>query len=213
MKELPILFSTPMVRAILDGRKTMTRRVLTPQPEWVFDHWRITGYEGRGENRHIAASYPFDPIEYAKPEAKGWFSGSGCPYGKVGDQLWVRESWYSTPNKKEFLGYIADDDIPHNQPYRIRPSIFMFRKFSRIDLEITNVRVEKLNSVSREDAIQEGLIHIPGQIEPDWWQNGISEGNYLSPVKCFADLWDSINGKKYTWESNPFVWVVSFKKL
>ena len=102
MKERPILFSGPMVRAILDGRKTQTRRVLKPQPTWVDTqeggHWYLRGYERRGGSLRNVYGGGFDPAEYAKSERGAWFSGSGCPYGQPGDRLWVRETFQICSN-------------------------------------------------------------------------------------------------------------------
>jgi hypothetical protein len=180
MKERPILFSTPMVKALLDGRKTMTRRVLKPQPE--------------------DGAYPHHD------EADGVAFANPCSFHKYrffsGDRLWVRETWYSTPDKKDLLGYVADNDIPHGKPYRIRPSIFMSRTDSRIDLEITGVRVERLQEITEEDAMNEGVN----------WQDTAGLARFTAK-KLFINLWDSINGKKYPWSSNPFVWVVEFKRI
>ena len=184
-----------MVRAILDGRKTMTRRVV--KCDSIVDnkpYWNIGG-----------------------------FREGNFPY-QVGSRLWVRETWCNVPLKPDGkMGAIYKADGPDECDLEIedgwefmgkwRPSIFMPRWASRITLEIVSVRVERLNSISREDAIKEGLIHKKGVIEPDWWENGKSEGTYLSPVTCFEALWYSINGKTYPWASNPWVWVIEFKRV
>lgn len=162
MNEHPIIFSTEMVRAILDGRKTMTRRVIN-HPE-RYEHIRECDF--------------------------------CCPYGQVGDKLWVRESFlikhdYKTP--KGFPYYktnFCDDKIT-----KWKPSIFMPRWASRITLEITGIRVERLQEISEQDAKDEGICFYDD-----------------NAVDVFRELWDSINAKRgYSWESNPFVWVIEFK--
>jgi hypothetical protein len=192
MRERPILFSGPMVNAILDGRKTMTRRVVKMQPLDILpmnvpDKW-IT-------------------LDVKEPEPHGKIIK--CRLGFPGDRLWVRETFQIVPPNTIF--YKADKENTATKGWK--PSIFMPRWASRITLEITDVRIERLQEISREDAINEGLIHVSGKIEPDWWRNGINEGTYLSPNKCFAALWDSINSKKHPWSSNSWVWAISFMRI
>lgn len=167
MREHPILFSTNMVKAILAGRKTTTRRVIKNPAR--YDHIRDCDF--------------------------------CCPYGEVGSHLWVRETWYSSVDKKELYGYVADGDAPRGKPYRIRPSIFLPRSYSRILLEITKVSVQKLQEISETDAKNEGSNHSIAGILPATYR------------ECFINLWDSINAKRgYSWESNPWVWVISFER-
>ena len=169
MNEKPILFSTPMVRAILDGRKTMTRRVV--KCDSIVDnkpYWNIGG-----------------------------FREGNFPY-QVGIWLWVRETWQGT---KDCISYKASDPqqvVEFNyEPWR--PSIFMPRWASRITLEITNVRVERLHEITEEDAEKEGV--------------SFTQYTNANARFHFMELWDSINSKKYPWESNPWVWVIEFKRL
>jgi hypothetical protein len=193
MKERPILFSAPMVRAILEGSKTQTRR-LVKIPDFV-----------RGE--------PFD-----------------CPYGKVGDRLWVRETWKYwdwTEDGMPWIKYQADDEtkffdscIPEEwsdrveqvwaelsvsnnyeidqaaRDYKWRPSIFLPRWASRILLEITGVRIERLNDISVGDCCAEGAPLDQTHAVETWYQ----------------ELWESINGAG-SWAANPWVWVIKFKAL
>ena len=177
MNEKPILFSTPMVRAILDGRKTMTRRVV--KCDSIVDnkpYWNIGG-----------------------------FREGNFPY-QVGIWLWVRETWQGT---KDCISYKASDPqqvVEFNyEPWR--PSIFMPRWASRITLEITNVRVERLQDISAPDCVNEG-INTQGPYDVAIYDEFSSHS-----IAQFAYLWDSINSKKYPWESNPWVFVISFKKL
>jgi hypothetical protein len=195
MKERPILFSGDMVQAILDGRKTQTRRVIKPQPEIITTH-----------------DYS---IKLLQIKGKGpWFEGDPnrtCPYGVVGDRLWVREMWCTEHRLDDIkpskigeaatvpIWYRATDDLNSVSliPGKWRPSIFMPRWASRILLEITDVRVERLQKISEADAVAEGA---------GYWG--------CDTVEVFRDLWDSINAKRgYSWSSNPWCWCISFKKI
>ena len=203
MKERPIIFSGEMVRAILDGRKTQTRRVVKPQPESndqiTFWHWD----------------------EAKNPDWAGlWYSKQGqhtregrhihCPCGKLGERLWVRETFVALPTDllKECdivtgrgysVAYRANGEPPKAiwPNLKWKPSIFMPRWASRITLEIVNVRVERLQEISEGDAVAEGTAVV-----------------YMQTHKTtFHQLWDAINGKRAPWSSNPLVWVIEFKVL
>ncbi|WP_128805057.1 hypothetical protein [Klebsiella grimontii] len=236
MKERGMVFNGEMVRAILDGRKTQTRRIMAPQPA--------------------------DDIErciFPNPEAIGWKSslrhkrGSTtahfCHYGKPGDRIWVRETFQgplfdydlmdsyckdSTPfEKPEFCVYKADG-VPAPEFYdaddelhcRWRPSIHMPRWASRILLEITDVRVERLNAISEEDAQREG-------VHTEVWDQTVVARNYAAideffqfwsedmphyvemnqlHQSSFRSLWESIYGEE-SWQANPWVWVIEFKRV
>jgi len=182
VKSKPILFSGPMVRAILDGRKTQTRRVVKQLLP-----------ENRREGLTISASM--------------------CPYGKPrykrdpGDRLWVKESWIPAYFSDKRPGYRADWRDPEDIPEpKWKPSLFMPRWASRITLEITGVRVERVKAISEDDAKAEG---VEGDNVGDF---GIPCKEYVIP---FADLWDSINGKKpgRSWADNPWVWVIEFERV
>lgn len=190
MKERPILFSAEMVRAILEGRKTQTRRVikdgLGDKPidtiEFNGVSWTIAG---DAPSQHMGEVYMND-----------WSFDLRCPFGVPGDRLWVRETWhYRGGNNIEpspgFVSYRADGEFTL-PGYEWRPSIFMPRWASRILLEVTTVRVERLQEISWEDHIAEG-----------------------TPIgMTFSELWDSINAKRdYPWESNPWVWAITFKRI
>lgn len=242
VQERPILFKGEMVRAILEGRKTQTRRVVKPQPD------KDGGWKGCTS----IGDHNIDEF---------------CPYGQLGDRLWVRETWrivgwwegepywieYKDGTRKEEPGDSLDYDedkyaelsmqcdndcmdaglktdedgayhIPEEQevPTRWRPSIFMPRWASRLTLEITGLRVERLQEISDADVAAEGVsvvFHEPGKFGIE---NPCATGNvelpnghhvYSTARGCFAALWDSINGKKHPWESNPWVWVISFNKI
>lgn len=204
MKERPILFSGPMVRAILDGRKTMTRRVIN----WRSDRAdEVHDGEGQGNSLFEMRDggwwpyYVYDNIEIPLE----------CPY--KADRLWVRETWKPTRsaiNDNTYVRYRADDsrlEVEHSlagsQNDRWRPSIHMYRWASRLELEVTDVRVERLQDISEDDATAEGvdavsLADVPRQAT---W----------SRRQDFAHLWDSLNKKRdYGWDTNPWVWVVAF---
>lgn len=199
MSEKPILFKGDMVRAILGGTKTQTRRVIKPQPPE--DVGRIYGPELYEPARYDKNGdmYPGKPIFGIYDEDGEW--GAKYPYC-IGDNLWVRETW-SNDNGK--IKYRADGPSLENG-YEIgflsttwRPSIFMPRSASRITLEITDVRVQRVQDISEDDAFAEG----------------IGEGDWLGdPVGEYKILWNIINAKRgYSWESNPWVYAVTFKVL
>lgn len=194
MKERPILFSAPMVRAILEGRKTQTRRVINPQPT------------GRGSSDGKSETTLHYELLYGAIK---------CPFGQIGDQIWVRENYRtdrqvdsakpSELSKGEPILYEADSVFRTYGCHPLewgkqRPSIFMPRWASRIQLEITGVRVERLQEISEEDAQAEGCDIA--------FDNEMSIGYFQS----FQSLWTDINGAE-SWQSNPFVWVVEFRKL
>lgn len=189
MKERPILFSAPMVRAILDGRKTMTRRIVKPQPDeecyYLVEPETRAGIFGVVYNYNQGDSNPFVK----------------CPYGTIGDRLWVREAFarrYAIiPTiKVERFFYRADGE--HEGKLKWKPSIHMPRRSSRITLEITNIRVERLREISKEDAISEGCEN--------------SEYFNVHAQLKYQQLWESINGKG-SWEANPWVWVIEFRRV
>ncbi len=200
MRERPILFSGSMVEAILDGRKTQTRRVIHPQPdECIWFDVQPTPY------RHVIN--PQQPNVVHKNIIK-------CPYGKVGDSLWVRETWcldiedpYVIP-KTQPLGveifYRADGEILMGDQICTsvwKPPIFMPRWASRITLEITNIRVERVKDISARDVIAEGVwdkTHTLGDLN---WQ------------REWIEKWNAVNKKRgYDWDSNPWVWVLEFRQ-
>ena len=205
MKERPILFSGPMVRAILDGRKTQTRRIMKPQPTYDGFWWSHKGYSCGGEKQFRDGLPLF----------------VGCPYGKVGDRLWVRETccsdgWsvhYLADNDHREFGETRYDDVIKLHHYsggfsRQVPSIHMPRWASRITLEITGVRVERLNEISEADAYSEGVTITSGQ---SFASNGNPE--LRNEARCaFQSLWNSINGPE-SWAANPWVWAVEFKRI
>lgn len=188
MVELPILFSGEMVRAILDGRKTQTRRVVKLP---VSEIGKMVKYRGDWVL----------PCEWS-------------PYGKSGDRLWVRETWWQWGGTEKRISYRADT-LPSFAPNGgFRPSIFMPRWASRITLEVVDVRVERLQDISEEDAMAEGLTSWISDKVPDVVHYGISIPDVweTDPRLTFKRLWDSINARRgYSWITNPWVWAVEFK--
>ena len=244
MKERPMLFSAPMVKAILDGRKTQTRRVMKPKPEF-FDKG-----EGINSNWFVEWCHPKTGCligEWGESEAAPAEVIGCCPYGQPGDRLWVRESFQLA----KATGSVGDEwvgdellewegPLPKTKPgvntfpagmgfewevyYKAdkepapvhwwRPSIFMPRWASRVTLKIVNVRVERLQDISKDDAKAEGVSNIwkwdkaRNAEHPEHFVRGV-----LNPyIANYSVLWDEINGKG-AWVLNPWVWVIEFKKL
>ncbi|WP_186028441.1 hypothetical protein [Burkholderia gladioli] len=225
MKERPILFSAPMVRAILEGRKTQTRRVVKHQPPDDVAPITVARYHPTIIDRH-GDEAPGDEVFGAYSEDGVW--GCKCPYGEPGDRLWVRETWsadFARHYPCDRVWYAADDDRRHDievregvrgifspesnlhVPFRWRPSIHMPRAMSRITLEITSVRVERLQDISEADAIAEGIERTSDGFSVDG-------GRHFHAVRArdsFASLWDSLNEERgLGWEANPWVWAIEF---
>ena len=207
MKQRPILFNGDMVRALLDGRKTQTRRIVKPAKDRNGSGCQLVACEIAGE---------VNGGDY-----------SLCPYGRPGDQLWVREAHALLPRTayraSVGTGTIAQVEHPtdgytaavfregfdRSGAPNWRPSIHMPRWASRITLQIVSVRVERLQEISEADAKAEGMELTgwrPTYSAPD------SGGECFTPADNFAALWESINGAG-SWEANPWVWVVEFKRI
>lgn len=201
MKERGIIFNAEMVRAILDGRKTQTRRVMNNQPCTL-----------SGETISVQRDdFNFRWVGDLHNDTSGWFP---CPLGKIGDRLWVRETWRKFDSSDECGCSEYPCGCPENGAiiYRAtqdggeskwRPSIHMPRRYSRITLEITDVRVERLNDISNDDAKSEGCWYGRGGGVPD---------KALTPSDQFPTLWEEIYGDG-SWSSNPWVWVIEFKRI
>ena len=214
MKERPILFSGEMVRAILQGRKTQTRRLVMPMPAYpdAFKGVRMEFNSSRC-GVDIWNSSGTLPAHFWK-----------CPFGKPGDRLWVRETWGK--GSENNVCHISDEEIfyratdpgwdDNDTGFKWRPSIHMPRWASRITLEVVSVKVERLQDISGEDAICEG-VPCSRWSEDDW----VDSDGFRTPIvkrhaqaiEEFAELWDSIYGKKpgCSWADNPFVWAGEFK--
>ncbi|AWL27179.1 hypothetical protein DJ533_00405 (plasmid) [Acinetobacter defluvii] len=198
MKERPILFNTQMVKAILEGRKTQTRRIINPQPTFKEN----TGFHWKGYMYGIGSDYA---------ETMHNFTNRNCPFGRVGDQLWVRETFAIVPETAYRHSEVNKLNHPNDQELSIiykqgfhlsksgfswKPSIHMPRWASRILLEITNVRVERLTDISVKDALSEGIEHK----------------SMNCPRHEFFQLWNSVYGDM-AHEQNNWVWVVEFKQV
>jgi hypothetical protein len=205
VKERGILFSGAMVRALLSGAKTQTRRVVSIRE---FGPSQTRGYDWTFRGRYGM----WNDVSHARLMEQ-------CPYGKPGDRLWVRETWrtmhannHRAPSElhpdRTLVAYEADADRVIKG--RLRPSLRMPRWASRITLEVTEVRVQRLQDISEEDARAEGVAPAPGlTFRPE----GESDLRPLTHREAFECLWDSINGDRASWSSNPWVWAVSFRRL
>lgn len=235
-KERPTLFKPDMIGATLRGDKTETRRLngfekINKAPaDWEL----VRLYNNDG------LIYPVDQVSF-KHKLTGTFVTIDCPYGKAGDRLWAKETFYAYGQWKQRWSdkkgrqewHFVDETWFYNKSYRYydsppgfieadkkslgwfkRPSIFMPRAASRLTLEITNVRVERLQNISEQDAIAEGVEQIEGS-----WRCYLNcpehaQGYHTrtSATASFMSLWQSINGAE-SWEASPWVWAVSFKKI
>ncbi|AZC35882.1 hypothetical protein [Pseudomonas chlororaphis] len=214
-KEHQILFKGPMVRAILEGRKTVTRRAVTPQPALETDDWVLDA----GGTGKWMASGP-SPATGGTRQTWGW---KNCPYGQPGDRLWVRESlgydceyghYFAAGGahgETVYLCSLFDDEETQTGysydgllPERSVPSIHLHRRYSRILLEVTAARIERLQDITDEQALAEGVMSAERDIDPN--------GNDYSPCELFGGLWTMINGME-SWNANPWVWVVEFRRV
>lgn len=214
MKLRPILFSTPMVQAILEGRKTQTRRVVKPQPITV-----NTTEEGLSVEQFKAKAKELQDLGLVDIiHGTGGHVFPKCPYGKVGDVLWVRETFgHNGLGYYRYKALYTEDGTGYKHGFeKWKPSIHMPFEAARIFLEITNVRVQRLQSIGKQDALREG---IQGRVEledtrheKDYYQYNFGGERYQSAVDAFSALWQSINGEQ-SWTANPWVWVVEFKRI
>ena len=240
-KERPILFSGAMVRALLAGTKTQTRRVVKRLGcqcgEWLpqemsaitDEGWQTTGHSGRWWCEICASDE--DAVM--------------CPYGKPWDRLWVKETfstdaitmypcplawyratdfndrsdlndWHVCPkvSRGRYADCLACWEEREGRKFKWKPSIFMPRHLSRITLEIVRVRVERLQEISEGDAVAEGIhrFEVNECVYFHWRKSAPTEEHFTSGVMAYRDLWESINGPG-SWELNPWVWVVEFKRV
>lgn len=194
VRERPILFSGEMVRAILEGRKTQTRRVVTTPlpdgPEWC--PYNESGWAVARINEYGAKVCTCQPL---RPS-----------YGYTGDRLWVREGFIRHISIPQLVGYVADGCAVTEEWERRAPSIHMPRRFCRIVLELTNVRVERLSEISDDDAKAEAP---PMEYKSDGCHIAVFDHR-----KAFALLWDSLNAARgYGWDVNPWVWALTFRRV
>lgn len=234
-REHPILFSGALVRAILEGRKTQTRRLLRPQPvgDQVATFAQVGTVKATGAAVFCCRDDWGTPV-CALPVGRHSLAGDlVCPYGAPGDHLWCRETWQeffddeidparprgpwgrmgipAQPERRSFVFYRADGEI---EGAVWRPSIHMPRRASRLTLRIKSVRVERLQQISEADAKAEG-------VEPVVLPTGRYGLDICGPLMDgrrpfaseFAVLWDSINNKSAPWSSNPWLWVLEFERV
>lgn len=250
MRERPILFTPANRRAIREGRKWQTRRIVKPQPHLSSQKW------GDVEE---SDSHPGEWFQWHDGGEKT--EAFTCPYGAVGDRLWLKEGWrvgkpHEARNAKEIWDHLTttqkgvtvlyesggwkstspmnrpvEPTYPDNEPMpswagRRRSSLFMPKWAARTWLEITDVRVERLSKIAEADAIAEGIAvdrvitdvvcyggpPIETYADRAFFDGGDDEG-YEDAVTAYSVLWDKINGKKYPWSSDSFVWVLGFKQI
>ena len=224
MRTIPILFSTPMVQALLDGRKTQTRRVVKPQSnqrDWLTDSLlnsaTITLIGNSNSNGFgVQLGHPLGgPLAFIN-----------CPYGQPGDVLWVRETWAPIMdiNDRKLLPdtycFAADlDGSPVAWDWK--PNIHMPKKACRLFLKVKSVRVERLQEISQNDCVSEGIEQLLmsrmqlASAGSKRWRNYSKKpelfNEAVKPYQSFCTLWQSINGPE-SWDANPWVWVVEFER-
>ncbi|ECE0890483.1 hypothetical protein DUV30_24840 [Salmonella enterica subsp. diarizonae] len=222
MKERGMIFNGEMVRAILEGRKTQTRRPF---------NWRRQPAMEMAE-RDDGSLWPW--AEDCERGGDIWFA---CPFGEVGDRVWVRETWQAIHDDVDEFGHVEErtyapsipkekdrywhtvyaehfgDESREDRGFPWRPAIHMPRWASRITLEITDVRVERLHSISERDALREGLFQLPASgrycLQPGMQYFGMASH---SAKEVYSWLWASIYGEE-SWAANPWVWVIEFKRV
>jgi hypothetical protein len=213
VKERPILFSTPMVQAILEGRKTQTRRVIKP-----------SRYQRKYADGQLSETELNNAAKLSYEVMLGQNENT-CPYGQIGNRLWVRETWAgqdfavccedAKPNyrgKDGFYHPVIHKAGKENYAWGMsgepkwHSGRFMFKISTRIWLEITEIRVQRLQEISEEDAVAEGtqsVTELKGKHVQAVWNER----------QVYKNIWDSINGKTHPWESNDWVWAISFKVM
>lgn len=213
MKYIPILLSTQMVQARLDGRKNMTRRtkgleIINKLP----DNWEYVGKTPEHDvpypiNRGIIGN-PW--YQWTKSIGKSETFIAQCPYGQIGDVLWVRESFCKDINNN----YVFKTMFGVSDSFKWKPSIYMPKAACRLFFEITDIRVERLQDISENDAISEGIEVLDGHsnYKNYLYGDGMNYTYVKTPKLSFCTLWKSINGEE-SWEANPWVWVIEFKEI
>ncbi|WP_312112024.1 hypothetical protein [Pantoea septica] len=236
MTERPIIFNADMVRAVLNGSKTQTRRVIQSAAK----NMQARGHEVIS-HRAPGDKWYGDYVYSMRDRSGVWQDFTNeqflakCPFGAVGDRLWVRETFATlepgsyepvTPcdGYAQVVRYAASDRLANSdrdvRGFNWRPSIHMPRWASRITLEITGVRVERLQDISHRDACREGLFRE----EYNWRENEFplddiayrtsptAKTRFSCPKQCFQELWESIY-KPESWQANPWVWVIEFRRV
>lgn len=255
IKQRPILFSTPMAQAILEGRKTMTRRKLKVQPypprAIYSDSDAIPILKENGGDLLLRFNWKTEKYFPKIFQDASFFEGKcHCPYGKVGDVLWVRENYYqygkwgnngqtkTGKRKRKFIPLeeeilFSDTEEALGETFHLemgdrstdipgwfkRLGRFMSKKYARTFLRITDIRVERLQDISEEDAVAEGILPVHsfesgcGISNRQYYENYLPVGyTEVLPIDSFRSLWESINGAE-SWEANQWVWVISFERI
>lgn len=215
MKERGMIFNGEMVRAILDGRKTQTRRIMKLQPKPSKSRPGDFWFSSKKLESMVHVS-DLAPGNSPIADYHLFIQEHCCPFGAVGDRIWVRETWarYNIDQNSHDLAYRATTPADWPEEGRWRPSIHMPRWASRILLEITDVRVERLNAISEEDAEAEG-IDMEALYDSQDCYDCIADHNMTgrpTVTGAFKYLWESIYGEE-GWKSNPWVWVIEFKRV
>ena len=220
MGERPIIMQAESVRAILAGTKTQTRRVVKPQPVDVLPPIRVEEFDPVRVDRS-GEEYAGEPIFGAYSACGEW--GARCPYGAPSDRLWVKEAWspcdYDTTFTPRFR---ADGVAPFGGKWK--SPLFLPRSLSRLTLEVQAVRVERLHEIQEDDARAEGVTYPAcEEFDPVTYRfdaagrldrNGTRTLTF-GPARCaFERGWDALNAKRgFPWANNPWVWVVTFKRV
>ena len=211
-KERPLLMQGAMVRATLNDLKTQTRRLqdldrVNQSP----DDWELLGIKIEPKKKDLVSTAIFRHKD-------GEEVAIACRYGRPGDLLWIRETWGETYSGGHTLVGCSDciaykaDGVELQSGEKWKPSIFMPRAMSRLSIGITDIRIERLQSISESDAIAEGIERSP--VHSKLWKTcQKNDGAHTAlPTMSYKSLWDSINGKTHPWDNNPWVWAIDFKK-
>lgn len=207
-KVRPILFSTEMVKAILEGRKTQTRRLFKVNKQTI-----------TADEESVFFDVEIGEAVYNSIGSQSWWQ---CPYGNVGDILWVREKWRKNdvPTGFPFHHYADNTIYTDRDNEKWKPSLFMPKEACRLFLKVKSVGVERLQDISHEDAVAEGIEYI--DIEEPFTMGYKLYGKHRIPdllgrkavtgtsIESYQTLWENINGRD-SWDSNPYVWVISFE--
>jgi hypothetical protein len=222
MNEKPIIFATPMVQALLNGRKTMTRRVIKPQPICdsadIAPDCRKASVKYYAQHNILVCAACGDAIEYDEGKLT-------LPRYKHGDTLYVKET-YALVNGRDcgtddFYVYKTDEEYAKQFVAKWKPAIHMPRKVARLFLRVTDVRVERVQDITEADAKAEGIrsywVHC--EYGGEWHESnfmfvGVDTNTHPTRKEAFAELWDSLNTKPGCgWDSSPWVWVYSFERI
>lgn len=219
MKDKPIIMSAPMLRCLMEGKKTQTRRIMKP---WFGKKHPTLNLKEHGDSNINYSGRFDDPGSWGYPYAEdgaadiaigdSYWANMFCPYGSVGDLIWVRENFCKNEMGGDPAVFYAADGykkFPSLRKLKWKPSIHMPRHSSRLTLEITAVRVERLQGISTQDAAAEGLRMCSN----GYWWHSEPESQFwaaMNPIQAYEFLWGDIHGYE-SWQANPWVWVLDFK--